>query len=88
MATPFLRSSLSLTSNRNDYRQEQVRLRALYQRASTYFQRIDIQENNILISCLLAINTIQETDELVDSLREIDPSAKISFLDDSTYPNE
>ena len=56
--------------------------------ASANFQRIDIQENNILISCLLAINTIQETDELVDSLREIDPSAKISFLDDSTYPNE
>ena len=55
---------------------------------SANFQRIDIQENNLLISCLLAINTIQETDVLVENLREVDPSAKISLLDDSTYPNE
>ncbi|UJR21708.1 hypothetical protein I4U23_024785 [Adineta vaga] len=40
MATPFLRSSLSLTSNRNDYRQEQVRLRALYQRANTLCSKL------------------------------------------------
>jgi len=55
---------------------------------SANFQRIDIQENNLLISCLLAINTIQETDVLVENLREVDPSAKISLLDDSTYLNE
>jgi len=52
------------------------------------FQRIDVQENKLLINCIMGINSEQETDNLLNKLLEFDPSASISLLDDSTYPNE
>lgn len=52
------------------------------------FQRIDIQDNKILINCIMSIKSGQETDSLLNKLLEFDPSASISLLDDSTYPNE
>ena len=52
------------------------------------FQRIDIQDNKLLINCIMSIKSGQETDNLLNKLLEFDPSASISLLDDSTYPNE
>jgi len=52
------------------------------------FQRIDIQDNQLLINCIMAIKSEQETENLLNKLLEFDPSASISLLDDSTYPNE
>ena len=52
------------------------------------FQRIDFQENTLLIHCLMGIHSIKETDNLLKRLLEFDPSASLSLLDDSTYPNE
>ena len=52
------------------------------------FQRIDVQDNNLLINGIIAIKSEQETENLLNKLLEFDPSASISFLDDSTYPNE
>jgi len=52
------------------------------------FQRIDVQDNNLLINGIIAIKSEQETENLLNKLLELDPSASISFLDDSTYPNE
>ena len=52
------------------------------------FQRIDIQDNKLLINCIMTIKSGQETDNLLNKLLEFDPSASISLLDDSTYPNE
>ncbi|CAF1396293.1 unnamed protein product [Adineta ricciae] len=40
MATPYLRNSLSLNSSRNDYRQDNVRMRALYQRANILYGKL------------------------------------------------
>ena len=56
--------------------------------ANANFQRIDFQENMLLIHCLMGIHSIKETDNLLKRLLEFDPLASLSLLDDSTYPNE
>lgn len=52
------------------------------------FQRIDVRDNNLLINGIITIKSEQETENLLNKLLEFDPSASISLLDDSTYPNE
>jgi len=52
------------------------------------FQRIDVRDNNLLINGIIVIKSEQETENLLNKLLEFDPSASISLLDDSTYPNE
>jgi hypothetical protein len=52
------------------------------------FQRIDVRDNNLLINGIMSFKSEQETENLLNKLLEFDPSASISLLDDSTYPNE
>ena len=52
------------------------------------FQRIDMHQEELVINCLLTINSLEETERLIEALRKAYPSSAISLLDDSTYPNE
>ena len=52
------------------------------------FQRVDIQQEELVINCFLCINSIEETETLIEALRKAHPSSTISLLDDSAYPNE
>lgn len=52
------------------------------------FQRIDLDGQELNINCIIKLNSVQETENLISALRKNDPEASVSILDQSTYPNE
>ena len=78
------------TSYEQDHNKPLEKITEIINKHSTNanFQRIDLQQEELVINCLLGLNSIEETERLVEELRITYPSASISLLDDSTYPNE